>query len=53
MKEIPEALGAYSLDLYPLRGNYAEKTLEFPFENGVTVYDASYIALAITRSTHI
>ena len=51
MKEISESLEAYSFTLYPLKGEYAEKTLEVAFKNGVTVYDASYIALAMIKGT--
>lgn len=53
MREISEALEAYSFTLYPLRGEYAEKTVEVAFENDVTVYDASYIALAVVKNTHV
>lgn len=52
MKEISEALEAYSFTLYPLRGAYTEKTLEVAFENDITVYDASYIALAMIKNTY-
>lgn len=53
MKEISESLEAYSFTLYPLKGEYAEKTLEIAFKNDVTVYDASYIALAMIRGTQM
>ncbi len=51
MKSISEALEAYSFHLYSLSGEYAEKTLEITYGNSVTVYDASYVALAIIRGT--
>ena len=53
LKEISEALEAYSFNLYPLRGDYAEKTVEVALKNNITIYDASYIALAIIRNAHM
>jgi predicted nucleic acid-binding protein len=44
--EISDALEAYSFDLRPLRGDYARRTLEIAEESHLTVYDATYIALA-------
>ncbi|WP_290596145.1 MULTISPECIES: type II toxin-antitoxin system VapC family toxin [unclassified Archaeoglobus] len=51
LKDISEALEAYSMELYPLRGEYARKTLEVAFENNVTVYDAAYVSLAILKDS--
>ena len=53
LKEISEALEAYSLTLYPLRGEYADKAVEIAFKNDVTIYDASYIALAVIKDTRM
>ena len=53
MKEISEALEAYSFTLYSLKGEYAEKTVETAVENGITIYDASYVALAMIRDTYM
>ena len=53
LKEISEALEAYSLTLYPLRGECADKAVEIAFKNDVTIYDASYIALAVIKDTHM
>ena len=53
MKEISEALEAYSFTLYSLKGEYAEKTVETAVENGITIYDASYVALAMIRDTYL
>ena len=53
MKEISEALEAYSFTLYSLKGEYAEKTVETAVENGITIYDASYVALARIRDTYL
>ena len=44
--EISEALDSYSFELHPLRGEYARRTLEVAGESGLTVHDASYVALA-------
>ncbi len=49
LREISEALEAYSFSLYPLRGEYAAKALEVAFDNDITIYDASYIALAMIK----
>ncbi len=51
LKLISEALEAYSFSLYPLRGEYAKKAVEVSYENDITLYDASYVALAIVRDT--
>ncbi|MEM4576697.1 MAG: type II toxin-antitoxin system VapC family toxin [Candidatus Nezhaarchaeales archaeon] len=51
MREVAEALDAYSFDLYPLKGDYAKKTLEIAYENNVTIYDASYLSLALIKGT--
>jgi len=53
MREISEALEAFSFELYYLKGEYVEKTLEVVFKNDITVYDASYIALAIIKDTYM
>ena len=53
LKQISEALEAYSFTLYPLRGKYASKAIEVAFKNDITIYDASYIALAIIRNTQM
>ncbi len=53
MAQIQEALEAYAFSLYSLSGDYARKTLEVAFRNDITVYDASYVALAVVRETHL
>jgi len=52
-KRISEALEAYSFTPYPLKGKYADKVVEVAFKNDITIYDASYIALAIIRNTQM
>ena len=53
MKQVSESLEAYSFTLYPLRGKYASKAVEVAFKNDTTIYDASYIALAMIRNTQM
>jgi predicted nucleic acid-binding protein len=52
MEEISEALDSYLFDLYPLKGEYAKKTVETAFKNNITIYDASYISLAIMKNAY-
>jgi predicted nucleic acid-binding protein len=52
MEEISEALDSYLFDLYPLKGEYAKKTVETAFRNNITIYDASYISLAIMKNAY-
>jgi predicted nucleic acid-binding protein len=52
MGEISEALDSYLFDLYPLKGEYAKKTVETAFRNNITIYDASYISLAIMKNAY-
>ncbi|MBM5804573.1 MAG: type II toxin-antitoxin system VapC family toxin [Candidatus Verstraetearchaeota archaeon] len=47
LKGISEALEAFSFDLYSLRGDCARRAVEIADENNITIYDASYIALAM------
>jgi len=46
LRAIARSLALYGFDLYPLAGEYAELTAEVALRNGITVYDASYVALA-------
>ncbi|MCX8188224.1 MAG: type II toxin-antitoxin system VapC family toxin [Nitrososphaeria archaeon] len=46
LKAICESLAKYGFDLYELKGEYANLTIDIAIENNITVYDASYIALA-------
>ena len=45
MKECAAALEKYSLWLFPLSGTLAEKSIEKALRYGLTIYDASYMAL--------
>ena len=42
-----EAIGAYGIRLYDLEGEYSKKTTDIAYEAGITIYDASYLALAV------
>lgn len=46
LSEIAGGLALYGIDLHGLHGEYAKRTVETTLENGITVYDASYVALA-------
>ncbi|RLI78901.1 PIN domain nuclease [Archaeoglobales archaeon] len=46
LKLIARSLSLYGFKLYSLRGKLSERTAEIAVEKEITVYDASYIALA-------
>ncbi len=46
LKRIARVLEDYQFTLYPLQGELAQKTVEIAMRKGVTIYDASYVALA-------
>ncbi len=43
---VARALTLYGFRLFPLIGKLAERTAEIAMEKDVTIYDASYVALA-------
>lgn len=51
LKEVAEILGDYQLALHQLSGELAKRAVELAFRKGITVYDASYVALADTLDT--
>lgn len=53
LKEISKAIEAYSFRLFPLIGNYTQITVEVACRNDITLYDASYIALAMFKNTYL
>ncbi len=53
LEEISEALEEFSFELYSLKGEYAKKIIEVVVKNGITVYDASYIGLAVFKNTQV
>ncbi len=51
LKEIAEILGEFQLSLHDLSGELANKTVELAMRKGITIYDASYAALAESLDT--
>jgi len=49
LKEIADILESLQISLYNLEGEYAVKTVEVAMRRGLTVYDASYTALAMVK----
>ncbi len=49
LKLAAESLLKYGIRLEPLTTRYAEKSVELAVENGITIYDASYIAVALIK----
>lgn len=50
LKSIGKALEAYNFWTFPLRGELAETSIELAARQGITIYDASYLAIAKLRS---
>ena len=46
LKEIGIALNKYGFEVYELEGKLKELAIEIALKNNITIYDASYIALA-------
>ena len=46
LREAGKALSKYGIELYPLVGELAEETVEIAVKKDITIYDASYVALA-------
>mgnify|MGYP001087853501 CR=1 FL=1 len=53
IKEISEALDAFGLSLYSLEGEYARRAIEAAFRNDITIYDSSYISLAVQENAQL
>lgn len=51
LEGIAESLSLYNIKLYDLKGEYARKVAKLSIDAGITVYDASYLALAIDSRT--
>ncbi len=51
LMDIAESLSLYGFRLYGLQGEYARLTAKIALERGITIYDASYIALAERLNT--
>ena len=50
LKEVTNALDAFSFKLFSLKGEYAKKAIEIAIENNITIYDSSYISLALIKN---
>ena len=53
MKRIARILEDYQFTTYELKGAYAEKTVEVAMRKGITIYDASYMALALIEEADL
>ena len=53
LKKIARILEDYQFALYELEGAYAEKAVEIAMRNGITIYDASYVALALIEGVDL
>jgi len=47
LREVAQSLYLYGFDLRPLSGRYADLVAEVSLSKGITIYDASYAALAL------
>lgn len=53
LKEVAKTLEDFQLTLYNLEGKLAEKSVELAMRKGITIYDASYVALAQILNTEL
>jgi len=53
LKKVARILEDYQFTIYELRGAYAEKAVEIAMRKGITIYDASYVALALIEETEL
>ena len=51
LKEIARILDDYQFTLYDLEGEMASKAIEIAMRRGATIYDTSYVALALKLGT--
>jgi len=51
LMDVAESLSLYGFRLYRLQGEYARLTARIALENNLTIYDASYVALAERLNT--
>lgn len=51
LKSIAESLTLYGIELYQLTGKYRELTIDASYQNKISIYDASYVALAKLLNT--
>jgi len=53
LKKVARILEDYQFTIYELRGAYAEKAVEIAMRKGITIYDASYVALALIEEAEL
>lgn len=53
LKAVARSLSYYGIEMHSLRNKLAEKTIEIALRSDITIYDASYVALAITHNTKL
>ena len=53
LKKVARILEDYQFTLYELEGAYAEKAVEIAMRKGITIYDASYVALALIEGVDL
>ena len=53
LKKVARILEDYQFTLYELEGVYAEKAVEIAMRKGITIYDASYVALALIEGVDL
>ncbi len=53
LKRIATSLTGYGFSLHQLEGEYADLTIEAAETNGITIYDSSYVGLALKLNTQL
>lgn len=53
LKEVAKTIEDFQITLYNLQGEFAAKSVELAMRKGLTIYDASYVALAQTLNTEL
>ena len=53
LKKVARILEDYQFTIYELEGAYAEKAVEIAMRKGITIYDASYVALALIEEADL
>jgi len=53
LKKVARILEDYQFTIYELEGAYAEKAVEMAMRKGITIYDASYVALALIEEADL
>jgi len=53
LKKVARILEDYQFTLYELEGAYAEKAVEIAMRKGITIYGASYVALALIEDADL